>query len=227
MQNVWTYYIEGLMRQGNAALARKYLGLGSDDVATFGYVVNSTPLWQDVRIPLSGTGPGSQPPTFNTDFLPGIRTWRFNNIGDGLHTELQLPHGFNKSTALGIRLHVHWSAQTNIAALAQRVGWSVDISAANLHSSSNLDADGVFQAAATYTGFGATTAAFKHMETDLVTLTKPYLASLVDLQDSAVLLIHIYRSSGAPNNYAGNDVFGISLDAHYVAQQMGSVSEFP
>lgn len=220
MQNVWTYYIEGLMRQGNAALARKYLGLGDTDIVTFGYTKNSTPLWNDVRIPLSGAGPGTSPPDFTTNFIGGIKAWRFVNAAPAksLHFELQLPHGFNQTAGLGIRLHLHWSSPTNIAALAQVVEWNLEIAIANLNAQFHSVA-GVVGATTTYTATGATSSTYQHVETDFVNLS--------GMTDSGIVVGRLSRSVGAGDTYGGDDVFALSLDAHYTFLQAGSTTEFP
>lgn len=226
-----TYYMNGLRRQASAAHARQYLGIedasGNNlltnfdaSVVTGGYFVNTTPLWNDVRIPLSGAGPGTSPPDFTTNFVGGIKVWRFVNAAPekSLHWELQLPHGFNKDPAFGVRLHLHWGSPTNISAAAQVVEWNIEISISDLPGQFHSVA-GVVGATTTYTVTGATTATFQHTEVDLATIT--------GLGDSAMIIGRLYRGVGAGDTYAGSDVFALSLDAHYVFQQAGTLQEFP
>lgn len=210
MQNVWTYYIEGLMRQGNAALARAYLGLGSTDAVTFAYVTNSTPLWQDVRIPMSSLRAGAGAPSAQNFIVSGpitIRAYQFRNaFTERLEFELQIPHGFNESAIYGVRLHVHWSCQS--ATSPNTVGWFVDAATG--------DINGVLGGAATYgPATGLTTVPFQHIVTPIHTFT--------GLHESALIVGNVYRDIG--DGYAGNDVFGLSLDAHYVVQKVGSLDE--
>lgn len=226
-----TYYIAGLQRQASAQYARRYLGIENangeviltnfdNSVITAGYVNNQTPLWNDVRVPLSGAGPGTSPPDFTTDFIGGVKAWRFVNAAPvkSLHWEIQLPHGFNKDPALGIRIHLHWSSPTNIAALGQVVEWNMEIAVADL-GSRFASVPGVVGTTTTFTKTGATSATYQHVETDL--------ATLVGYQDSAVIVGRLYRGVGAGDTYTGNDVFALSMDAHYPIQTAGSLTEFP
>lgn len=206
-----SYYIEGLLRQANAAYARKYLGLGNTDVVNFGYVVNNTPLWNDIRIPLASTrqGAGGNAPVASV-LRGGAYAYRWDNAGNirTLQWEMQLPHGFNEDAAYGFRLHVHWTAG-NITS-PNSVEWNVEVAVADL--------GGVFPVATnTYTAAGMTTAAFEHVYTPLHTFT--------GLHESAMIVGTLWRSIGGGDTYAGNDVFGLSLDAHYAFQKAGSLLE--
>lgn len=205
-----SYYIDGLLRQANAAYARKYLGLGSDDAVTFGYVTNTTPLWNDVRIPMASVRPGINAPTaqpFRPTGVGSIQAYRFNDgVTQRLEFELQVPHGFNESNAYGVRLHVHWSC--GLSSPAAAVGWFVDATVADLGSA--------YPAPTTYGPANLVpTGAFVHMMTSIHTFT--------GLHESAVIVGNIYRDSA--DAYAGNDVFGLSLDAHYAFQKAGSLLE--
>lgn len=206
MRNNWTYYISGLMRQGSAALARKYLGLGSDDVVTFGYVNNSTPLWNDVRIPMTSMRPGASGITF-TNFRGTIRAALFRAAStDEMEFEIQLPHGLNEDPSLGIRLHLHWSSNPGTGASAVR--WNVETSFADLNS--------VFSTpTVTYSAIAQNPIAYQHIFTPIHTFT--------GLHESAVILGRIYR--GGAGDTFGNDVWGLSLDAHYAFQRAGSLLE--
>lgn len=202
--------MEGLLRQANAAYARTYLGLGASDVVTFGYVKNTTPLWQDVRIPMSSTRPGASAPTASA-FIGNTRAYRWDNAGpvQSLEWELQAPHGFNEAATYGLRLHVHWTAGSMTS--PNVVEWNVEVVVA--------DINGAFPGVTnTYSATGLTAVAFQHIVTPIHTFT--------GLHDSAVIVGRIYRSIGGGDTYAGNDVFGLSLDAHYVVQEAGSLDEF-
>lgn len=204
-----SYYIEGLLRQSNAAYARKYLGLGPSDVVTFGHVINGIPLWNDVRIPMSSLRVGSGNPQAQ-NFIGTIRAYQFRNgFTERLEFELQAPHGFNESSTYGLRLHVHWSC--NSATSPNTVGWKVDVTVSNIGDLSG------FSAPVTYGPVtGLTTVANEHVITSIHTFT--------GLKDSALIVGNIYRDIG--DSYAGNDVFGLSLDAHYVVESAGSLDEF-
>lgn len=204
-----SYYIEGLLRQANAAYARAYLGIGTSDVLTVGYVVNTIPLWNDNRIPMSSLRTGAAAPSAQ-NFVGTIRAYQFRNgFTERLEFELQAPHGFNESATYGLRLHVHWSC--NSATTPNTVGWKVDATV------SNIAAPAGFSAPVTYgPATGLTTVANEHVITPIHTFT--------GLTDSALIVGNIYRDIG--DTYAGNDVFGLSIDAHYVIEKSGSLDEF-
>lgn len=212
-----SYYIQGLLRQANAAYAREYLGIqdaaGHNLLTDFdssvvygGYFVNRTPLWNDNRIPMASMRPGAASAT-PQPWLGGIRAYRFRQgTGDDLEFELQLPHGYNEDISLGIRLHVHWYSA--LATTPQTVQWNVEVATANL--------DGQFPAGtATYSNTGLTTVVREHVMTALHTFT--------GLHESAMIVGRIYRS-GVGDTYP-NDVFGLSLDAHFAFEKAGSILE--
>lgn len=213
-----TYYIDGLLRQSSALYARQYLGIQdaaghnlltdfNDSVVNVGYVVQNTPLWNDVRIPMSSLRPGATAPSPQA-FVGTIRAYQFRNgFTERLEFELQLPHGMNESSIYGVRLHVHWSCQS--ATSPNTVGWFVDYTVTNI--------DSTFPASATVGPVtGLTTAPLQHVVTPIHTFT--------GYHESAVIVGNLYRN--VADSYAGNDVFGLSLDAHYVTQKTGSLDEF-
>lgn len=215
-----SYYIEGLLRQASAAYARQYLGIQDaagnnlltnfdSSVITAGYVVNTTPLWNDVRIPMSSLRAGSGAPS-PQNFVGTVRAYQFRNgFTERLEFELQAPHGFNEGSTYGLRLHVHWSC--NSATTPNTVGWKVDAIVSNIGDPAG------FSGPLTYGPVtGLTTVANEHVITSIHTFT--------GLKDSALIVGNIYRDIG--DTYAGNDVFGLSLDAHYAVQQVGSLDEF-
>lgn len=207
-----SYYIEGLLRQANAAYARKYLGLGNTDVVNFGYVVNTIPLWTDVRMPMSTLrNPAGGPTAANFIVLGGItiRAYRFAaGATEKLEFELQTPHGLNESATYGVRLHVHWSS--NLATSPNTVGWKVDAVISNIGDLAGFSAPATFGP-----GTGLSTVPNEHVVTPIHTFT--------GLKDSALIVGSIYRNSA--DTYA-NPVFGLSLDAHYVVEKVGSLDEF-
>lgn len=208
MRRNCSYYIEELLRQPSAATARKYLGLGSDDAVTFGYVTQNTPLWNDIRIPMTSMRVGASGITF-TNFRGTIRAALFTNAPPAaadMEFEIQLPHGFNEDHSLGIRLHLHWSS--NPATGANTVQWNVETSVADLN--------GVFTTPTiTYSAIGQTQQAYQHIFTPIHTFT--------GLHESAVILGRIYR--GGVGDTFGNNVWGLSLDAHYAFRSAGSLLE--
>ena len=210
MQRNNTYYIDGLLRQANAAYARKYLGLGDDDVVNFGYINQTIPLWNDVRIPMASLRPNPSSAPVSDTFVGGsTRAWRWQSAGPNprrLDFELQIPHGFNEDVSYGIRIHIHWAC--GLASPANTVGWYMDATATNV--------GGTFGAPITYGPVAlAPTGAFHHMLTPIHTFT--------GFHESAVIVGNIYRD--ILDAYAGDDVFGLSLDAHYVVQKTGSLDE--
>lgn len=216
-----TYYIEGLLRQSSAAYARQYLGIQdasgynlltdfNSSVVYGGYFVNRTPLWQDVRIPMSSLRAGAGAPSAQNFIVSGpitIRAYQFRNgFTERLEFELQIPHGLNESATYGVRLHVHWSCQSITS--PNTVGWFVDAAVG--------DINGVLGGAATYgPATGLTTVGYQHIVTPIHTFT--------GLHDSGLIVGNIYRDIA--DSYANNDVFGLSLDAHYVVQKAGSLDE--
>lgn len=218
-----TYYINGLRRQASAAYAREYLGIqdaaGNNlltnfdaSVVTGGYFVNMTPLWNDVRIPMSSLRPGATAPSPQNFITSGpitIRAYQFRNaFTERLEFELQVPHGYNSNPIYGVRLHIHWSCQS--ATSPNHVGWFVDAATGNIN--------GVLGGAQTYGPVtGLTTVPFQHIVTTIHTFT--------GLNESALIIGNLYRD--VADTYSGNDVFGLSLDAHYVVQQAGSTEEVP
>lgn len=219
MEEGATYYLRGLFRQGNSTLARRYLGIQDSNgynlltnfdssVVNVGYIVQNTPVWNDVRIPMSSLRAGAGAPS-PQNFMGTIRAYQFRNgFTERLEFELQVPHGFNQNPLYGIRLHVHWSCSSITS--PNTVGWFVDATVANIGA--------VFSAPQTYgPATGLTTVGNQHVVTSIVTFT--------GLTESAVIVGNVYRNIA--DTYAGNDVFGLSLDAHYVVQQLGSPSEIP
>jgi hypothetical protein len=208
----WTYYIDGLLRQPSAQYARRYLGLEDDSGGlTCNYLVQNTPTWNDVRIPMASMRQGSAAPTLD-DFVAlatPIRAWKFKNgATEQLEFELQVPHGITDDAAYGVRLHIHWSCQS--ATGANKVGWYIAATYANIGE--------VFGPSVTYgPGTGATTTPYEHVVTPVHTLT--------GLKESAVIVGKIWRDPA--DTYAGNDVFGLSLDAHCASIQLGSIEEIP
>lgn len=208
-----TYYIDGLLRQASAEEARRYLGIGGplidlgSSVLQVGYVVQNTPLWNDVRLPMSSVRPGINAPPATSFVAGSLRAYQFtNNATQRLEFELQIPHGFNEGASLGIRLHVHWAC--GLANAAAGVVWKADVSVANLGSA--------FPAPTTYTSNPLVpTGAFHHMLSPIHTFT--------GYHESAVMVGNVYRDS--TDAYTGDDVFGLSLDAHYPFQKAGSVAE--
>lgn len=202
-----SYYIQGLMPQANAAYARTYLGIGATDIVTVGYINNTIPLWQDVRTPFASMRPGAASATPQI-WLGTVRAYRFRQgTGDDLEYEIQIPHGLNESATYGVRLHIHW--YSTLATTPNTVQWNVEVATANI--------DAQFPAATNvYSNTGLTTLARQHVVTALHTFT--------GFHDSGLIVGRIYRS-GVGDTYAG-DVFGLSLDAHYVVEQAGSLDEF-
>lgn len=207
-----TYYIRGLFRQGNAPLARDYLGFHDTNGVPISYLIQDTPVWNDVRIPMSSVRPGVGAPTaqpFQPTGVGSLRAYRFNRgVTQRLEFELQVPHGTNEDPIYGVRLHVHWAC--GLSSPAAAVGWFVDASVADIGFN--------FPAPTTHGPATTTpTVAFRHLVTNIHTFT--------GLHDSAVIVGNIYRN--AADAYLGDDVFGLSLDAHYVVQRLGSIEDLP
>lgn len=212
MEERATYYLRGLFRQGNAPLARDYLGFHDAQGVPISYLIQDTPVWNDVRIPMSSLRPGATAPSPQNFIVSGpitIRAYQFRNgFTERLEFELQVPHGFNENPIYGVRLHIHWSCQS--ATSPNTVGWFMDAATGNI--------GGVLGGAATYGPVtGLTTVPYQHVVTSIHTFT--------GLHESALIIGNLYRN--VADTYAGNDVFGLSLDAHYVVQQLGSIEEIP
>lgn len=216
-----TYYIDGLHRQASAPYARQYLGIenanGENLLTNFGsarvdlgYIVQSVPTWNDERTPLAAlrANPAASPDW--DPFIGNLYAWRWDRGGGldkRLDFELQIPHGINTDPTYGFRMHLHWSC--GMAAASAAVGWYLEASIAALGT--------VFPAPTLYGPFNGTpTIANQHIATGLYTFT--------GFTDSAVILGSIYRDR--TDDYTGNDVFGLSLDGHYVVQQLGSLEPF-
>jgi hypothetical protein len=212
MEERATYYVKGLLRQGNAQLAREYLGFNDPEGVHVGYIIQDTPLWNDVRIPMASLRPNPVSAPVTDTFVGGsTRAWRWQSAGPNprrLDFELQIPHGLNESPIYGVRLHIHWAC--GLASPAAGVGWYVDATVGNIGAT--------FGAPITYgPATRVPTGPFAHMVSGVHTFT--------GLTESAVIVGNIYRDIA--DAYAGDDVFGLSLDAHYVVQQSGSPEEIP
>lgn len=215
-----TYYFDGLRRQASALYARQYLGIQdasgnnlltnfNSSVVTAGYVVNTIPLWQDVRIPMSSMRTGASGITF-TNFRGTVRAPKFTTAAsDDLEFDLQIPHGFNESAIYGLRLHVHWA--TDVATgLGSAVRWNVETTVADIGQVFNTPT-------ITYNVLAHTLQGFEHTVTAIHTFT--------GLHDSAVISGRIFRGGAGDTFAAANSVWGLSLDAHYVVQKVGSLDE--
>jgi hypothetical protein len=111
-------------------------------------------------------------------------------------------------------MHIHWTSA--VATTPNVVQWGMELSVANA-----LETFNKVPPTNTYYATGATTIAYQHAITPIITLT--------GLNESAVVVGTIFRNvATAPvlDTYAGADVFGLSLDAHYVVQKAGSLNEF-
>lgn len=214
-----TYYINGLRRQASAAYARQYLEIqdaaGNNLLTNFdnfpvtvGYIIQNTATWQDVRIPLASTRPGANAPVASA-FIGGTRAYRWDNGAPekSLEFGIEVPDGINPDPIYGLKLHLHWTCGSNMTGLGV-VQWNVEVTSASVH--------GIFGATNVYSGTDATTAAFEHRHVELHTFS--------GLDESAMIIGRLYRTVGGADTYAGNDVFGLSIDLHYVAQQLGGLN---
>lgn len=199
-----TYYTRGFLRKSSAPACCRYLKIqntAGEMIAT--RFVQSQPGWDDIRIPLSSTGRPSTNPAQLITFYNNVMAWKFSGTtNESVMFELQLPHGLN--TDYPGRLHIHWS---NINGLVTGVVWRVEITRAII--------GGTFGAPAPYASAAQDiTGPYAHMLAEI--------AELTNLHESEVIVGRLYRDSAVGSD---ENVFGLSLDLHYVRESLGSINE--
>ena len=169
-----------------------------------------TPQWDDVRVPLGALGsPSSQPDRPN--FIGTIKAYAFDAAStEELHFELQLPHGL--ATNFPVDLHLHWSALVDSVGANSNVVWGLEYVMCNVGA--------IYPAGSTtiYSTNGFNTA------------RQQILVDLYDIPagsytESAVLVGRLFRDGANGSDNYPEDVYGLSLDAHYPRIQMGSFQE--
>lgn len=200
---------------GDAALLARLTD--TDMVLVCGAAPETTPFsasdiigWNDLRVALSTGRPNTSPPTFTT-FRNGVQAWSFAaNSTEQIYFESQLPHGWGPDTE--VRPHIHWSPgnSTNTGA----VKWELEYSWGNV--------GGAFPATSTLSVTQAATGtAYAHQLAALGSLDG------TGMRDSSVFVCRLARVGGDPADTFTGAAFGVSVDFHYYAARLGSVTEYP
>jgi hypothetical protein len=170
-------------------------------------LVYSSPVWDDVRIPMSSLRSGVTPPTAK-EFIGGIRAWAFDKaVDDMLEGELQVPHGVN--TNYYIALHLHY-AVTNAATTTNGVVWGIEYTKANPNRVFNSPS-----VTTIITNFPGTNLLHKVVS----------VVNVSNCTDSAVIMVRLYRDADNLGDTHDDDAYALSLDAHFVRWRPGSLNE--
>lgn len=158
--------------------------------------------WDDVRIPMASVRLGASAPDYAT-FKGSTRVIRWNDSGEkSVEWEVQVPHGLNTNNVYGVKLHLHWTS----AVATTGAVWAVEWVAANPGAAYGNSVTNKITA--------TNTLAYKHTITGLLTLS--------NLVESAVVVGRLWRDT---TDTSTDDLYGLSLDAHYVRRQLGSAAE--
>jgi hypothetical protein len=125
-----------------------------------------------------------------------------------LFSTLQMSHTYKLGT--NISCHMHWTCgTTNTTA---NVTWAIEVSKSDLYY--------VFPASTTYKKSQVCGVAYNETLTDF--------GSIGTFNGvSGIGVFRIFRNSAnVTDTYAGNDVFGLSLDCHYQKDSPGSRTEY-
>lgn len=178
---------------------------------TLRLIDTGTGEWNDLRVSLSTGKPNTSPPTFST-FRNGVQAWAFGpSVTEQLYFEAQMPHGWVIGSE--VRPHIHWSPGNSTN--AGSVVWELEYTWQNA-------ANEVFPATTVVTATQAAAgAAYAHQIASFPAV------SGTGKRESSVFLCRIARLGGNAGDTFTGSAFGISVDFHYMAQSLGSVSEYP
>jgi len=175
------------------------------------------PYWlltqfEDVRVPLNATRPGSSSPTwgvFATNGVgsEGVYAWLYNNVGTpSLAFACQLPHSYAEGTNL--RPHLHLSPTTNDAGTI-RMGLEYTIATQDaVFANTTLNPADI----------AAGGVAKKHLY-----LALPNIAG-AGLKVSSILCGRVYRDNTVGGNYP-QPLAVHEFDMHFEANALGSNEE--
>ena len=174
-------------------------------------VLEITPVWGDLRVPLTSApvGPGNNP-GFDV-FQGAIRQYAFDpDTEEELFFTAQLDHDYAYTTDL--EPHLHWAPKTTDTGDCR---WCIEYSLAEI--------GGVYGAPTTICGLQAGSGvAYEHQIVDLGNIDGSAINTL-----SATITGRVYRDAdaGGVDTFTG-DAYGIELDFHYQKDTVGSTLEF-
>lgn len=168
--------------------------------------------WDDMQASLATARTGTlRIPTW-TSFKNGTYALAFAdqsvaNNQEEAFVSLQMSHSYKQGT--DIDCHIHWACGT---ASNNNVTWGLEVTKA--------DISGTFGNTQTYYATQSCGTAYQHRLADFHSIGN--FSSI-----SGIAQMRIFRnSSGVADNYAGSDVFGLSLDCHYEKDRLGSNEEY-
>jgi hypothetical protein len=182
-----------------------------DNLTINGKIILNNTVWDDMLVDLTSARVGILNPPTLTAFKNTTYIYAFANVISNQEQDLVISKQMSHSYKLGtdINFHLHWSCGTTSN---NNVTWGLEVTKANLN--------GVFGNTVTYYITQACGNAYIHNLADFRSI-----GSFNDL--SGIAIMRLFRNSGnTSDNYAGDDVFAISLDAHYQRDSLGSTLEF-
>jgi hypothetical protein len=144
----------------------------------------------------------------------GIYQYRFD-LGDEIHSQIQLSHKYKVNSP--VELHIHLANKAAVGATGYNVGIEVEYMWASINTA--------FPAAATLTTVNCSfqnADALTHEVFDLATLTPTAAQGSI----SSYLLFRIKRVAGTTENLAGNNIFILGIDCHTIQDTLGSRQEY-
>lgn len=182
------------------------------------------PRWDDVRIEPVARTTGVNAPSFEKwmDDTPGtsrgVYLYSFDKAATNNQKEiffsLQMPHDWNGGE---VHLHIHWVGDTSRTAEAPR--WGLEYSMAGI---GQVYADTVFDYVNNNEQADANVTALRHYISEFAAIVPTSAQGGI----SAILAGRIFRQSGnAGDTYTGKCGL-LYIDAHYVRDSLGSVSEY-
>jgi hypothetical protein len=173
---------------------------GTDETALSIANVN----YSEIGFRLVGAFPGGTPPGMDT-FKDGTKQYAFDkNTEESLHGSIEYPHDGALNGSFYI--HIHWSPKT-AGDGAKKVCWGFEYTRARIDTAQEFGA--------TNTSYGngadaiASTSAFRHQMTSIVTLTGCYPGEIITYR-----IFRDATSGGGTDDYA-DDAFGLEVGAHY------------
>lgn len=169
-------------------------------------------VFDDMLMPVIAGAKGlTNNPTLST-FKGNTRAYSFADQSvkaneEELFFNLQMSHSYKSNSS--IEMHLHWACGTTSV---NNVTWGLDVTKA--------DINGVFGDTTTYLVTQSCGANYTHNLADF-----HGIGNFSGL--SGVAQMRLFRASAnATDNYAGNDAFAVSLDAHYEKDTLGSAEEY-
>lgn len=178
---------------------------------------SSMKVWDDLRVALTSSSPGSTSPTMRT-WHGGIRAWHFSaTIEQSLHFEVQLPHAWK--TGSNVVPHIHWSPVAGGAA-GEVVSWGLEYAVADI--------------GANFSTTPAVIYANAHLPPDASLVDdRHYLTSFTAIDMSSVVMLspmfvcRLFRDAtgaGKTDDFASEAV-GLEFDFHVQFDSFGSIQE--